>query len=90
MAGEGVMGLRRGFVQAGARNLLMTLWPVAVDETGRFMVDFYSALQKRGNAAEALAVTQQDWLIKVRKRQGLLRAVFFAGPFILSSQGPSE
>jgi CHAT domain-containing protein len=26
-AGEGVMGLRRGFVQAGAQNLLMTLWP---------------------------------------------------------------
>ena len=26
-AGEGVMGLRRGFIQAGAQNLLMTLWP---------------------------------------------------------------
>src|SRR6266446_5207923 len=25
-AGEGVMGLRRGFIQAGAQNLLMTLW----------------------------------------------------------------
>jgi CHAT domain-containing protein len=24
-AGEGVMGLRRGFIQAGAQNLLMTL-----------------------------------------------------------------
>src|SRR2546430_6500337 len=24
--GEGVLGLRRGFVQAGAKNLLMTLW----------------------------------------------------------------
>ena len=27
-AGEGVMGLRRGFIQAGAQNLLMTLWPI--------------------------------------------------------------
>lgn len=26
---EGVMGLRRGFVQAGAQNLLMTLWPIS-------------------------------------------------------------
>jgi CHAT domain-containing protein len=31
-AGEGVMGLRRGFIQAGAQNLLMTLWPIS-DET---------------------------------------------------------
>jgi CHAT domain-containing protein len=29
-AGEGVMGLRRGFIQAGAQNLLMTLWPSAM------------------------------------------------------------
>jgi CHAT domain-containing protein len=26
-SGEGVMFLRRGFIQAGAQNLLMTLWP---------------------------------------------------------------
>ena len=31
-AGEGVMGLRRGFIQAGGQNLLMTLWPIS-DET---------------------------------------------------------
>jgi CHAT domain-containing protein len=29
-AGEGVMGLRRGFIEAGAQNLLMTLWPVVL------------------------------------------------------------
>ena len=28
-AGEGVMGLRRGFMQAGTQNLLMTLWPIS-------------------------------------------------------------
>src|SRR5262249_29703780 len=28
-SGEGVMGLRRGFVLAGVHHLLMTLWPVA-------------------------------------------------------------
>ena len=33
-AGEGVLGLRRGFVQAGARNLLITLWQVASLEEG--------------------------------------------------------
>jgi CHAT domain-containing protein len=39
VAGEGVMGLRRGFMQAGAQNLLMTLWSVADEETTNLMVD---------------------------------------------------
>jgi len=87
MMGEGVMGLRRGFVQAGARNLLLTLWPVAVDATGRFMQDFYSALHQTQDPPQALADVQRDWLLTVRRREGLLPAVLFAGPFILSSQG---
>jgi CHAT domain-containing protein len=32
-AGEGVMGLRRGFIQAGTQNLLMTLWPISDEVT---------------------------------------------------------
>jgi CHAT domain-containing protein len=34
-AGEGVMGLRRGFVEAGTQNLLMTLWPISDEVTCR-------------------------------------------------------
>ena len=40
-AGEGVMGLRRGFIQAGAQNLLMTLWPISDETTVQIMLDFY-------------------------------------------------
>ena len=39
-SGEGVMGLRRGFIQAGAQHLLMTLWPVTDKITPHIMVDF--------------------------------------------------
>src|SRR5271166_2697673 len=42
-AGEGVMGLRRGFIQAGAQNLLMTLWPISDEVTVQIMSDFYEA-----------------------------------------------
>ena len=86
-AGEGVMGLRRGFIQAGAQNLLMTLWPISDETTVHIMLDFYDAAFKTGNAPQALADTQRDWLMKLRKERGLLDAVRLAGPFIISSQG---
>ena len=86
-AGEGVMGLRRGFVQAGGQNLLMTLWPISDETTVQIMLDFYDAAFKSGNAPQALADTQRDWLVKLRKERGLLPAVQLAGPFIMSSQG---
>ena len=35
----------------------------------------------------ALADTQRDWLVKLRKDKGLAEAVTLAGPFIMSSQG---
>ena len=85
--GEGVMGLRRGFIQAGGQNLLMTLWPISDETTVQIMLDFYDAAFKSGNAPQALADTQRDWLVKLRKERGLLPAVQLAGPFIMSSQG---
>jgi tetratricopeptide (TPR) repeat protein/CHAT domain-containing protein len=100
--GEGVLGLRRGFVEAGAQNLLMTLWPIDDRVTGPIMTDFYAAAHERGNAAQALAEVQREWLVALRDGQGekfeevkaaltggpgLAAAVRLAGPFILSTQG---
>ncbi len=86
-SGEGVLGLRRGFVQAGARNLLMTLWDVADRETADFMRDFYEAALQDGNAPGALASTQKRWLTRLRQEKGLAEAVRLAGPFLLNFQG---
>jgi CHAT domain-containing protein len=86
-AGEGVMGLRRGFVQAGAQNLLMTLWPISDQTTVQIMLDFYDAAERTKNAPQALADVQRNWLVKLRKERGLLDAVRLAGAFIMSSQG---
>ena len=86
-AGEGVMGLRRGFIQAGAQNLLMTLWPISDEVTVQIMSDFYDAAHRSGNASEALAEVQREWLLKLRAEKGLAQAVNLAGPFIMSSQG---
>jgi len=81
--GEGVLGLRRGFMMAGTENLLMTLWPVADQETADVMIDFYKRALKSGNAPEALAQVQCEWLARLRKERGLAQAVRLAGPFVL-------
>jgi CHAT domain-containing protein len=86
-AGEGVMGLRRGFIQAGAQSLVMTLWPISDQTTVQIMLDFYNAAEKTHNAPQALADVQRDWLVKLRKERGLLDSVRLAGAFIMSSQG---
>ncbi|OQY98180.1 MAG: hypothetical protein B6D35_12695, partial [Candidatus Brocadia sp. UTAMX2] len=86
-SGEGVLGLRRGFIQAGAQHLMMTLWPVTDEITPEIMVDFYHAFQKSNNAPQALVDVQRTWLVKLRQERGLYAAVNIAGPFILSSQG---
>jgi CHAT domain-containing protein len=86
-AGEGVLGLRRGFIEAGAQNLLMTLWPISDQFTVQIISDFYEAAHKTGDAPNALAAVQRDWLVKLRKEKGLAQSISLAGPFIMNFQG---
>jgi CHAT domain-containing protein len=65
----------------------MTLWAISDDTTVEIMKDFYARALKTGNAPQALADTQRDWLVKLRKEKGLAEAVSLAGPFIMSFQG---
>jgi CHAT domain-containing protein len=82
--GEGVLGLRRGFAEAGAQNLVMTLWTVDDAETADLMAAFYHEALRKGDAPAALATVQRTSLIALRKKSGLFEAVHQAGPFILS------
>lgn len=86
-SGEGVFGLRRAFMLAGAQNLLMTLWPVSDTTTGDIMKDFYHRALATDDAPRALADTQRDWLVTLRREKGLLVAVRDAGPFIMTTMG---
>lgn len=86
-SGEGVFGLRRAFMMAGAENLLMTLWPVSDQTTSEIMADFYREALKTGNAPGSLAKVQREWLVKLRKEKGLLEAVRDAGPFVMATIG---
>jgi tetratricopeptide (TPR) repeat protein len=56
--GEGVFGLRRSFVVAGAKTLVMSLWKVADQQTQELMIDFYQRLLAGVPRAEALRQAQ--------------------------------
>lgn len=84
-SGEGVLGMRRGLIEAGAEHLLLTLWPVADRETALFMVEFYTNLKGgERSPVEIAPAVQAAYLKKFREEQGLSAAVKLAGPFILS------
>jgi CHAT domain-containing protein len=82
-SGEGVFGLKRAFMMAGAQNLLMTLWPVSDETTPEIMGDFYRSALNSGNAAESFGITQREWLSNLKKEKGLHAAVREAGPFAM-------
>jgi CHAT domain-containing protein len=60
--GEGVYGLRRAFVLAGAESLLMSLWPVSDYSTRSLMAAYYKNLKQGLGRGEALRQVQLQLL----------------------------
>jgi CHAT domain-containing protein/Tfp pilus assembly protein PilF len=52
--GEGIIGFTRGFLYAGARTLLVSLWPVSDTAASDLVVDFYRELLGGREKARAL------------------------------------
>lgn len=60
LAGEGVMNFARTFQQAGARNVLVTLWEISSQETVEFMTRFYAAIRDGHSMSDALLAARSD------------------------------
>lgn len=67
VGGEGIIGLARGFLMAGAPFVCASLWPVVDEEVPDLMVRFHRRLKDGQPAARALRRAQLDWL---RQRGG--------------------
>ena len=81
--GEGLYGMTRGFMYAGSKRVLVSLWDVQDQATARWMSDFYRGLlgPKRGSAAAALRAAQiAIW------RDGRWQAPYYWAAFVLQGE----
>jgi CHAT domain-containing protein len=79
--GEGVYGLRRAFVLAGAESLVMSLWPVSDAIARETMVAYYTGLRAGLGRGDALRQSKLAML----KRDGR-RHPFYWASFIQSGE----
>ncbi len=63
-AGEGVYGLQRAFMVAGAEALIMSLWKVDDAATQSLMTSFYQNLVKLGDKQKAFKQAQLDLMAR--------------------------
>lgn len=85
-------GLRRAFVLAGARNLLMSLWPVNDKLTLTQMERFYQAYGRGETVSEALRQAQLETIVSLREQTEAalsepLAPVKLWAPFIVQQTG---
>jgi CHAT domain-containing protein len=89
--GEGGYGLRRAFVLAGAKNLVMSLWKVGDFTTQEQMTVFYRTYGEGKSPAEALRQAQLQTLARLRKElatvKDLRTPVKLWAPFIVQQTG---
>lgn len=78
-AGEGVYGLQRAFLVAGADALIMSLWKVDDAATQQLMTAFYSNWVKLGNKQKAFKQAQLQLLAKHKDP-------FLWGAFVMMGQ----
>ncbi|HVR09795.1 MAG TPA: CHAT domain-containing tetratricopeptide repeat protein [Thermoanaerobaculia bacterium] len=77
--GEGLVGLTRGFLYAGARRVLVSLWAVEDRATTELMRHFYLELLKNGRPPAAALRTAQLAVA----RQGRWREPYYWAGFVL-------
>lgn len=58
--GDELVGLVRGFLYAGTRSLLVSLWNVHDRSTAELMRSFYTSLQKEKNIAQSLRLAMLE------------------------------
>jgi CHAT domain-containing protein/Tfp pilus assembly protein PilF len=77
--GEGLIGLGRGFLYAGAANLLVSLWQVNDASTANLMIDFYEKMLEGKSKTAAL----REAKLHLIERQAKYAKPYYWAPFVL-------
>lgn len=80
-SGAEVAGLNVSLLQAGASEVLSSLWSVDDAATRRWMRSFYTALRRHGDSARALQSAQREFLARAGGAQS---HPFYWGAFYLA------
>ena len=75
---EGVVGIARAFLGAGARSVIASLWAISDDATMEFMGHFYEHLVAGKSASKSL-----HQAMKTLRESGKFDAVKYWAPFVL-------
>lgn len=75
---EGVVGIARALLGAGARSVVVTLWEIDDEGTLEFMSFFYDALTQGRKASEAL-----NQAMKCMRESEKFNGVKYWAPFVL-------
>ena len=80
--GEGLIGLTRGFMYAGASGVIASLWKVDDDATAELMKHFYEALFQQG-MSPAAALRQAQLTVAQNKRW---QSPYYWAGFVIQGQ----
>ena len=80
ISSEGVVGLARAFLCAGARSVLATLWSIHDEGTKGFMKNFYGEIFKETSVCEALRKTMNMFQSHENEE---FRSFMIWGPFAI-------
>lgn len=80
ISGEGLMGLAYALYVAGNTNTVLTLWPVADEETADFVSSLLGKIKGGQSHAQALTATKREFL---NHSDPAKRNPYFWAPFVL-------
>ncbi|MBX9851952.1 MAG: CHAT domain-containing protein [Cytophagaceae bacterium] len=84
--GEGIIGLSRALIYAGANNVMVSLWTVSDESTSELMIDFYGTLLF---SKIAMNYGSYDYYLALRRaklaliKEGKFSQPYYWAPFIL-------